>query len=42
MAGAGFPAPFGPSKPNTVPVRTARSMPFSARVWPDCLTSRQQ
>jgi len=34
-----FPAPFGPSRPNTVPVGTARSIPFSARVSPNRLTS---
>ena len=34
-----FPAPFGPSRPNTEPVRTNRSIPSSARVWPNRLTS---
>ena len=25
-----FPAPFGPSRPNTSPARTSKSMPFTA------------
>ena len=33
------PSPFGPSRPNTEPVRTARSIPSSARVSPNRLTS---
>jgi hypothetical protein len=33
-----LPAPFGPSSPNTVPVRTARLTPSSARVSPNRLT----
>ena len=33
-----FPAPFGPRKPCTSPVRTVRSSPSSARVWPKVLT----
>ena len=34
-----FPAPFGPSRPRTVPVRTARSTPARAVVSPKRLTS---
>src|SRR4051812_27821039 len=32
-----FPAPFGPSTPSTVPFRTARSIPSSARTFPNDL-----
>ena len=34
-----LPAPFGPSTPSTVPRGTARSMPSSARTFPNDLTS---
>jgi hypothetical protein len=34
-----FPAPFGPRRPSTEPVRTARSIPSSATVSPNRLTS---
>src|ERR1044072_4994777 len=33
-----LPAPFGPRNPWTSPVRTVRSSPSSARVWPNVLT----
>src|SRR4029450_5149544 len=33
-----FPAPFGPRKPCTSPVRTSRSRPSRARVRPNVLT----
>src|SRR5688572_23782026 len=33
-----LPAPLGPRKPCTSPVRTVRSSPSSARVWPKVLT----
>src|SRR6516162_6961515 len=34
-----LPAPFGPSRPSTLPASTARSMPSSAATGPKCLTS---
>ena len=34
-----LPAPFGPSRPNTVPAATSRSRPSSASVFPKRLTS---
>src|SRR5215831_5059724 len=34
-----LPAPFGPSRPSTLPASAARSMPSSATTWPNRLTS---
>src|SRR5215470_10264940 len=34
-----LPAPFGPSRPSTLPASGARSMPSSATTWPNRLTS---
>ena len=34
-----LPAPFGPSRPSTVPFSTSRSIPLSAWTSPKCLTS---
>jgi hypothetical protein len=36
--GGALPAPFGPRNPDTWPRVTVRSIPSSARVWPQTLT----